>query len=42
MFASFDIAHPILGFSSGLQSASLHFLSLSDRHFGAEMALASK
>ena len=33
MFASFDIAHPILGFSSGLLKASLPLCSLLDRHF---------
>ena len=33
MIASFDIAHPILDFSSGLLKASLPFLSHPDRHF---------
>ena len=32
MFASLEIPHPILGFSFGLQSASLLFLSHPERH----------
>ena len=32
MFASFETAHPILGFAFGLQSASLLFLFHPERH----------